>query len=224
VDLKPSPQGITIFCSDPTDIDGKKRILIQGQDSTGQTVYTQDTWFQPQGEFVTFDTPFASSARQWNTITGLQKDQTNGYVQVFQTDPTTGAQVLLVTMEPSETVAGYRRYFFDRLPRDCCQGLGASATVQVTAIVKLDHIPVQQDTDYFLLTNLDAISAEAQSIRYGKMDTLQAKQMSVERHKKAIQLLIGELSHYQGIDTPAIQFRPFGSARLTRSHIRIGMT
>lgn len=147
---------------------------------------------------------------------------TVGVVRIYQTDPSTGEQVLLLTMQPSEQTASYRRYYFNQLPLNCCNVPSeSSTTVQVTAIAKLDLIPVTYDTDYTLIQNMEAIIEEAQSIRYSEIDSPGAKQMAQEKHRQAIWLLNGELNHYLGMNSPAIQVRPFGSARLER--VNIGM-
>jgi hypothetical protein len=136
-------------------------------------------------------------------------------VQFFQFDPNNNGQsVLLLTMAPTEVVAGYRRYYFDSLPTNCCGGSGTDTTARVNAIAKLDLIPVASDTDYLLLQNKEAIISECQAARYAAIDTPTAKAMARERHKEAIGLLNGELSHFIGRDDPAVVFAPFGTARL----------
>jgi hypothetical protein len=92
--------------------------------------------------------------------------------------------------------------------------------VQVNAIVKLDFIPVQYDTDYCLIQNLEALKQEAMAVRYSSMDSTQSKQLEAQKHKDAVRLLNGELAHFFGVDKPAIQVSVFGSARL--EHQRIG--
>jgi hypothetical protein len=147
-------------------------------------------------------------------ISGIQKDVTEGIVRIYQHDPTTGDEILLLTMQPSETTAHYRRYYINQLPRGCCPSPNNTdeTQVQVTAIAKLDLIPVVTDTDYCLLQNIEAIIEECQAIRYSQMDSPAAKQMSRERHQMAVTLLNGELSHYVGAKDVAVGVFPFGSA------------
>lgn len=226
VDLGPAPQLIAVYLTDPTDA-LVKRVLVQGLDNNGNIVYSQDNLNQVQGVFVTLQSPFAMATMpgqtiplQWSQMTGFQKDITAGNVQVFQVDPVTGAQVLLLTMEPSETTASYRRYYFDRLPFNCCfssQTALPQATAQnitVTAIAKLELIPVMVDTDYCLLQNLEALIEEAESLRYSEIDTPAAKQFTAVHHNNAVRLLNGELTHYLGENFPSVNFAPFGAARL----------
>jgi len=226
VNLTGTPRVIAVYATQAQDIG--KRILIQGADNNNQTVYSQDTFQRVQGIFVTLATPFAIAPMQFNAITGIQKDVTAGPVQVFEIDPTTATQTLLLVMEPTETTAWYRRYYLDSLPISCCPSVpsGASACttpasqpVQVTAIAKLDLIPVVADTDYCLIQNMEAILHECQAVRYSGIDTTSAKNFEKYHHGEAIDLLNGELSHYLGKNQVAINLSVFGSASLERQRI-----
>lgn len=221
-DLSNPPQFIRIFTTDPADIGAQRRILLQGTDNSGNTIYSQDGLVQVTGQWVTFASPYAVAPMQFNSITGIQKDITNGQIQVFQVDPNTGTQTLLLTMEPGETTASYRRYYLDNLPRNCCAGTGTADTVTITAIAKLDMIPVVVDTDYFIIQNLEALIEECQAVRYSEMDSAQAAQLEAKCHARAIGHLNGELAHYLGKNRPAVSWKPFGSACLER--VAIGMT
>lgn len=218
-DLTDAPQYITVYITDERDIG--KRALIGGLNSAGNIVTTTDVLNQAQGEFVTFNLPSIQTTTLWNQISAIQKDVTYGLVRFYQTDPETGDETLLLTMEPSEQTASYRRYYLNNLPRGCCPNPASTdeTEVQVTAIAKLDLIPVSFDTDYCLIQNLEAIIAECESIRYGSMDSTEAKSLSRERHQLAVQFLNGELNHYIGKDNVAVGIRPFGSARLPRQGV-----
>jgi hypothetical protein len=181
-----------------------------------------------QGQYVVLSATPAVAPIPQNLITGIQKDQTLGQVQIFQMDPNTGAQVLIHTMEPGETTGWYRRYRFSGLPVNCCanplstvcQPVNGQNVVQISAIVKLEHLDVSADTDYLVLQNIEAFREECYALRYRPMDTADAKSMAAEHHKNAIAQLNGEIAHRLGIDQPAVTFSPFGSAKL--SHQRIG--
>ncbi len=217
-DLTNGPQILTCYLTDPAD--AGKRVLLQGTDNNGNVIYSQAGTDQVNGIYVYLRAPFASAPVQFNTITGIQKDMTSGNVQIFQTDPKSGAQVLLVTMEPSEMTAGYRRYLFDPLRFNlCCPGSDATS-VALTAIVKLDLIPAQVDQDNLLIQCKEALVSEAQSLRYSKVDNKNAQAMSLKCHLDAVKLLNGQLTHFMGMNEPAVEFAPFGSARLTR--LRVG--
>jgi len=205
------------------------RVLLQGEDQNGNTIYSQDGLSRVTGQFVSLAAPFATAALQMSTLTGIQKDITAGPVQIFQTNPTTGAQVLLATLEPSEVSTSYRAYFIQGMP--CCCGPFSNPCltpspaptpgVQVAAIAKLELIPVMTDTDYTLIQSAEAIIEECQSVRYGEMDNETAAGLSALHHKNAVGLLNGQLAHYLGKNTAAVNFAPFGSAKLER--VNLGM-
>lgn len=218
-DLVPPNKRLRFYITDAADVG--RRMLVQGTDQNGTTIYSLDGIDQVSGVYVAFTQPFADTPFNITTLTGLQKDFTIGQVKVFEVDMVTGVQRLILTMEPSEEVAGYRRYFLNGLPRNCCDPANTGVTTaQVTAMAKLAFIPVAVDTDYLIIQNLAALKEECQAVRYGEMDVSEAAAQAALRHKKAINLLNGELRHHLGKEMPAINFAPFGTAKL--SHQRIG--
>lgn len=222
-DISGPPQFVIAYMTDPADIG--KRVLVQGLDQNNVPVVSQDGQNPVQGLYAALNTPFvtistlAGAAQPFNQITGYQKDITSGPVQFFQMDPTTGAQSLLHTMEPGETTGWYRRYYLNGLPPAGCCPTNSSGLIQIQTLCKLEPIPVQYPTDYTLLQNVEAFIEECQSIRYGDMDVPNAKGFEARHHQKAVGLLNGELAHYMGINEPAVEFAPFGSAKLERVNI-----
>ena len=228
VDLSNPPQILQVVFTNPAD--AGKRMLLQGLDNNNNVIYTQDGLNQVNGVFVVAppvgQSTFVNPPMRFNQIFGVQKDITQGPVNLFQVDPTTGNQVLLLTMEPTEQTASYRRYFFNSLPASCCFPLNAQVpqnipvALTVTGIVKLELIPVFVDTDYCLIQNLEALIEESSSIRYSEVDNTAANvEMAKSKHLSAIGLLNGELAHYLGIDEPAVSWAPFGAARLEKQRI-----
>lgn len=215
-----SPCYIRAYTTDPVDVEAAKRVLVQGTDTANEPVYTQDVAVQVQGEFITLDSPFVQTTNQFTALTGFQKDVTYGVVQIFQVDPATGDERLLLTMQPGEKVAGYRRYYLHNLPANCCLVPSTgNQTLTVTAIVKLELIPAVVDTDYLLLQNLEAIIEECIAVRMSEMDNVEAQRLASIHHVNAIRLLNSEIAHYLGKQSPAVGFHPFGSARLENQKI-----
>lgn len=220
-DLVTGPKIIRAYATDSSD--KNKRILFQGLDNNNNSIYTQDVLNRVNGVFLMLTQPFVDAPMQFNHLSGIQKDITAGPVHVFQVDPATGEETLMVTLQAGEETAWYRRYYLDSLPCGCCHAPVTVGTacpmVQVTAIAKLEPIPVRVDTDYMLIQNEEALIEEAQAIRYSEMDTVEAKSMAQEKHTQAVRYLNGELTHYLGKDTPAVNFSPFGTARLEKQNI-----
>ncbi len=188
-----------------------KRVLIQGNDSNDLPVFSQSNLIRVTGLFLALDTVPVTTDITFNSLSGIQKDQTAGQVQIYGVDATTGTETLLLTMQPSETTAWYRRYFFSDLPCSCCPTSSTEGTVTVRAIAKMELIPVITDTDYLLLQSKEALIEEGMSIRLQEADTTAAQQMAMIHHQRAIRMLIGESSHVNGINDPAVGFAPFAT-------------
>lgn len=222
-DLPSPPQVIRLYTTDPAAdaAEQTRRVLIQGLDANGDKVYSvDDNGVQIQGEYVTLDATYADTVNSFSSLYGIQKDVTFGNVQFFGVDPVTTAETLFHIMEPGEQVAGYRRYYLDSLPISCCRtNTNTPQELFVTAICKLELIPVVADQDYLLFTSEEAIIEECQSIRYSEMDSERAQKMAVLHHQQAVRFLQGELVHVYGKERPACNFAPFGSARLCRQKI-----
>ena len=212
-DLVPGNKRLRFYITDQADI--SRRVLVQGRDGNGQVIRSLDGLVQVQGQFLTLTTPFVQLPFDISHISGLQKDTTIGVVQVYEYDTSTGVQRLISQMDPSEEVAGYRRYFLNGLPKNCCDPAAQNpTTVQVTGMCKLAFIPVVADTDYLMIQSIPALKEECQAVRFSEMDDSTSAQQATFRHGRAINLLNGQLRHHLGKERPAINFAPFGTAHL----------
>lgn len=209
-ELEPPNKTLRAYITDATD--AGKRVLISGKDAFGNIIYTQDGFDRASGEFMEFTSPFVDSVNEFTEISGIQKDITNGQVQIFEVDTITTDERLILTMEPGETTASYRRYYAHGLPTTHC----GDETIQVSAVVKLDFIPVVADTDYLIIGNLPALKEECQAIRYSEMDNPNAAKMSMMHHANALRLLFGELDLYVGKERVSVTVPIFGSDKLRR--------
>lgn len=223
-DLSPTTYtNIRVYPTDLADVASAARVLLQGVDSNGNTIYTQDGNQQVTGEYLTLENPFVDSLNTFTsrTLFGIQKDITVGMLEFHSVD-SSGNEQLLLTMEPGEQVAGYVRYYLSNLPLSCCTPTVATAqALTLRAICKLEPIPVKVDADYLILQNLEAMIEEAHSLRYSEMDSETAKKEALYHHSQAVRMLNGELAHYYGLNTPAVNFSPFGSAKLERVSINM---
>jgi hypothetical protein len=217
-DFAGSPQLLRVFITDPADLG--KRIVFQGTDNNGATILGTDTQTHAAilGETVFFAQPFATTLNQFSgPLTGILKDPTNGFVQIFMIDPVSGTQTLLSSMAPGETTAQYRKYQIVGLPCNCCPPSASSptpTTIQVSTQARIDFVPVTSPSDYLTLPNIPAIIEECQAIRFGKMDSPAGAANEQKHHLKAIQLLNGQLDLYESKVNTAIGFSLFGSDTL----------
>jgi hypothetical protein len=209
---------LRIRAIDPADVG--RSVIVQGKDNNGAILYGQNGTDQILGIVLDLTTPFVDTPTTLTEWTGFQKDQTVGPVTVYELDPSTGTERLIATYAPNELVPQYRRYLVNGLPEFCCAPVdGAEPTVQVTAMAKMEFFPVQVPEDYLLIQNIPALIEEVQSIRYDGVDTDAAKKRAEYHHAMAIKFLNGQLEHYYGKLRPAINFAPFGDARLRRQAI-----
>ena len=207
-----APQTIWIFPGSPSDVG--KRVIVQGADKNGKTVLALDstTGAAVLGEQIALQFPFAVSAHQYQTITGILKDVTVAPITIFAIDSVTGVTTALSSMEPHETSAAYRQYFLNGLPANCCNT--PSGVVQIDVQAKLDFVPVTSPRDYLSIPNIPALIEEGQSWFYSSKDTEVAAKLEAKHHAKALALLNGQIDHYEGKVTPAIGLKIFGSAKL----------
>jgi hypothetical protein len=176
-----------------------------------------NTGLTAPGEYVALKFPFVDSVNQYSSVTAILKDDTYGPIQFFQVDPTTAAEGALSSMEPSEGSALYRRYMVNGIPNVnlCCTGPGQP--VVITANVRLDFIPVQNENDFLTLPNVPALIEEAQAIRYRKMDG--GANQDATHHQFAIKYLNGQLDLYAGKWNVAVKVPIFGGNRLQRQPV-----
>jgi hypothetical protein len=238
-EISQPPQQVQIFWSPQDCVPNPQtgaipRAFIGGL-SGGRIVTSQDNNQTVQGEFITAAQPYSMSVNAFDFITGVQKDATQNQVQFFQSDPTWGMSDPILTMEPLELVSGYRRYYLNDLPNGCCPVVRPiyvdppPATcgcpwqrdehVQVSALAKLDFIPVVALTDYLLIQSKEAIIAECQSIRMGKMDDDASLQMAAQYHAEAIRILRGQSVSDDGKNNVAVNYAPFGRGNWRRTNL-----
>ena len=215
--LLSTPQFIRVY---PTDIrDTSLRVLLQGKDQNNQVILTTDpgTGLSAPGEYLPLAFPFSTSANQYSSISGIQKDQTYGPIQFFQVDTTTGTEIPLSAMDPNESSAAYRRYLISGIPNQnlCCAA--PSSPLQITAQGRIDFMPVQNETDYLTIPCVPALVEEAQSIRFSRIEN--GAEQSAMHHARALALLNGQLDLYEGKVNTAISVPIFGSNRPRRQPV-----
>lgn len=144
---------VKLYPRSTTDVG--KRVLIQGYDVNKEWVRKQYGGIWVDGEYVTIGNPFGISSTNWTSITGVQKDETDKNVQAYALDISTGLETLLADWQPTEVNPSYR---ISRIPCVCRRDRdGTQRPGSIKAMVKLEHIPVAQDTDWLILGNMVAI-------------------------------------------------------------------
>lgn len=210
---------LRVYLTNTDDIG--KRLLFQGaKDQNGNGIYSVDGYQNPNGFYLTLNSPFTTSTFIVTDWAAIAKDVTFGDVILKAVDATTGVETTLSRYLPWETNPAYRRYYLNNLPSSCCNLPGTVTNqISITAMCKYEFVPVSQATDQLIIGNIPALEEEAIAYVESKKEDPGAAERSSRHHRTAIKLLNAEMAHYLGKLQPAVNFAPFGTARLERKMI-----
>ena len=164
-DMSGAGKQIRVYSFQEADIG--KTITIQGYDSNNNWVRTIKsgsgaTAVYQDGVVVTLVgsasyvdvVDDSSAALLFKSITGVQKDTTEGNVQLYEiTVASPHTQVDIATYEPDETLPSYRRSLIPSLGGAAGCEDGADKKVAVTVIAKLRFINAANDTDRYRINS-----------------------------------------------------------------------
>ncbi len=179
--------------------DASARLLVQGYDQNGNWIRTLDGGTYVDGEYIDIGTTTTGTSTIFTAITGIQKPITNGPVHLSKVTE----QSVIVPIgyyQWDEELPDYRRSIIPGLgdaPQYGC-GSGEPLTEKrvVRAVVKLDHVDVRRDTDWFTLGNEGALKVASKAIQLENQQNLGE---SLQYMQEAIRLLETELRHYTGV-------------------------
>lgn len=211
VDLTASNQYLRVYITDTRDVN-KRILILNAIDNNGVGIYSTDVQNQINGFPMVFSQPFTTSASIVTGFSAIVKDETYGDVILKQVDATTGVEVQLARYTPKQTNPVFGRYYLQGF---CAASESARS---VTAMAKYEYQPVSEPADLLLISNLPALKAECEAIRFSEMDNPNAQAMALLKHRQAVKMLSQELAHYHG-DQPSVNLAMFGTARLENQRI-----
>lgn len=210
-DLPPANQLLRIYVTDARDV-GATIIFSDAKDQNGNGIYATASLNQIDGFPLVTASPFVTSTFIVTAFAGIEKPVTYGDIVLKAVDATTGVETFLSRYTPRERLPSYRRYFLNKLPRECCLP-GALQTTPptavITAMLKLEYMPVSQPTDVLMIGSYAAMKEACLAVKMAEMDTANGQTLAAIHEKKAIKLLNQQLSHYLGNEQPAINVRPY---------------
>lgn len=180
-------------------------IWLYGYDENGQWIRTNIGGTYYDGERYDLGSGVAGyTTNYFTSLVRVKKDTTKGIVRLYEYD-TTNAEVSKSTAqyEPSENNPIYRRVMLPFVDDYCTCSTDSSVTTRpVTLFVKLQHIPVSQDNDAFVIGNLSALKLMAMSIQ---AEEEQRYDDAMKLEMKAQMEIDGELAAYIG---PGMELAP----------------
>lgn len=199
-DVRGTLKKLAVYCD--REEDAGKYITLQFYSGGAQWVTSEFGGEVIDGEKIALTPAFATYVLTTNTcmargLVRVIKDATVGPVRLYEYDTVALTYRPLGYYEADEQVPIYRRSLIPCLAGSCCSNLNVTADtpVSVTVMGKLRFIPVTKDTDFLVISHVDAIRLAAQAIlkeENGKIEEAAAYFMM------AIAALGDELKHHQG--------------------------
>jgi len=150
-------------------------------------------------------------------ITSVVREATQGMAYLYEYDTVTTKLRMLATYEPNETNPSYRHM---AIPALTCTPYSTDEydvkTWQMEALVKLQYIPVENENDFLLISDFDALAMAIQSIKYDEAgDSENAEKYML----KAIRELNFELRDRSPADQLSVRVNVMGSNRMIQNPI-----
>lgn len=180
---------------------------VQGLDENDLEIRTQlsdgsSTWIDGERIPISLGSSFYESTKTFSELKAFTKPMTNGYVRLTAWNGTT--EVELSNYSPDETTPSYHKYYSPWLHRitpsdgnECCR--------TVIARCRRRFVPIVEDTDVLMISNLPALRAMMIAIwkrDAGALDEYAAMKVT------AVDLLKKEAKAYRGkARTPSFVFQ-----------------
>lgn len=205
---------IRVYPTLPSDVG--KTVTLFGIDTNGQTVRSErdDGTFQ-DGVEVTIAIPFGVTTIQFRRVTRVLKEVTDGPIRLYQFDSTNNVMQDMAYYEAWETAPNYRHTHLNANRRGICYGCN-DGLQQITALVKLEFVPVVNDDDVVLIENLEALKLAMQAVKMGDAYSMEQREAAILLAVRALNL---ELNNRFPLNQTPVSINPFGSARPSRAGI-----
>jgi len=198
---------VRLYCERQADIG--KTVVLFGIDYSGLPL--RSTWnngvFQDGIEMV-LAIPYVTSAVPLKGISRVVKPVTAGPVRAYQWDSAHDTLLDMATWDPDETSPSYRFTALHDV-RSCCD-----CPTSIEVLVKLEFIPVRNDSDRVLIENLDALQKMILSCKMLEQgNAAGARDLEFE----AVRELNLEFRNRFPPEQTAVSNRVFGDAPLSRA-------
>ena len=198
---------VRFYVTQPSDYG--KTVTVFGLDENGQIVFsTYPDGTVQEGIVLTLAQPYVQSTILFSKIERLVKDITAGVIRGYIFDPVTNLLNIIGEYQPTEITPEYIHLRLAGPPQPCC------CIAQISALVKLQFIPVFFDNDLVLIDNEDAIRDMIMSLREKEAGNL-TNALALEA--SAFRELNYQLRNRVPEDQFVVNFQPFGTASFNRT-------
>lgn len=197
-DIQPTGKKLQLVCDKLTDVG--KPVLCLGYDDNNNWIRTIQGGVYQDGEVVKLtQAPGTVSINNFSAATDFQPPTNlDGQWWLYEFNTVTTAQRLIGQYQYFDLRPSFARYFFPAIIPQTLQG--ACSQVLVEALVKLEFIPVKNDTDYLVISSMPALKElmMALSKAEDEPDALRKVQLVSAGMTMAKQVLDQQLDHYLG--------------------------
>lgn len=145
-------------------VDLGKKITLYGAQYGGQPLQEQTNGIWQNGLTLTAAAPFVSTIVSVTRIESITREATAGPAYLFEYDPLTNLVRDLAKFEPDETNPQYRRSKICNMHRGFRDENGR-CLYHLDALIKLAFVPVNDDRDFLIVDDFDALKYAIQGIR-----------------------------------------------------------
>lgn len=201
-----------------TDVqeDPSTYLWVYGRNQYGQIIRTEQDGILKDGERIDLGSgpgPFTTAnIFGAGAIANIHNAATKGGVRLYSVSTTDASEIALATYEHNETNPSYRRYLVRGF--DCSGGSCGSQTL--TAMVKLEYIPAEDDNDVLLVESMEAIRKMASSVIKGRNNELQESAVLSKMAMARMALTRDNVSPKEQI---SVRIQAHGSAKLANRGI-----
>lgn len=198
-DIQPTGKQLQLVCDKITDVG--KTVLCLGYDDNNNWIRTTQNGVVADGEVVALQQGSGTiSVNNFSVVTDLQPPQNlDGQWWLYEYTVATAAQRLIGQFQYFDIRPYFGRYFFPSIFPQTTTG-GTCRQVLVEALVKLEFIPVKNDTDYLIINSLPALKEMMMALSKAEdePDAIRKVQIVSAGQTIAKQILDQQLDHYLG--------------------------
>lgn len=199
-DIQPTGKQLQLVCDRLSDVG--KPVLCLGYDDNNNWIRTVQNGVVSDGEVVLLaQGAGTNSVNNFSSVTDLQPPSNlDGQWWLYEFTVSTGGQRLIGQYQYFDVRPSFARYFFPAIIPRVSVPTGACAQVLVEALVKLDFIKAQRDTDYLIIGSLPALKEMMMALSKAEdePDALRKVQIVSAGLTVAKQILDQQLDHYLG--------------------------